>query len=128
MVEDGVEPKSDEASERSVAQHTETFADRVHSAMSVVLRALGLRPTRPGLYLYSEAGCHGTEKRVYLRRIGDLSGEITWTPVSAYLKSGTGKMWDVRWPSQSKSATEEESPGPREWDPLEFPVRAAEHA
>ena len=140
MAEDGVEPESDEASggaaaprQASPTRRSPSLAHQavevVHAALSVVLRAVGLKPTRPGLYLYSKEYCKGTEHRIYREYVGDVVDECGFEPCSAYAYGET-HMWDVTWPKETGVVIAAAStlPGTKTtYNTLSFKVLAGEH-
>ena len=140
MVEDGVEPESDEASGETAARKEASrtreagslahqAVELVHRALSVMLRAVGGHPLRPGLYLYSREHCKGTEERIYRSHVGDVPDEFGWEPRSAYAYGET-YMWPVTWPNDTGVVVTPESTEPGEkkvYNTLDIDVLAGEH-
>ena len=140
MAEDGVEPESDEASggagapkqappPRESGSFVHKAIDGLHAALSVVLRAVGGHPVRPGLYLYSREGCKGTERRIYREYVGDVVDRFGFLPKSAYAYGETD-MWAATWPKETGGVVPAASTAPGEkrvYKTLSFDARAAEH-
>ncbi len=139
MVEDGVEPESDEESGETSARES---ALRLHNAVARVRDAkAGARramtpvviladrdendplPQDPGLYLFKDPNCLGKCAKVR-GRAHRLRTYFSWNPQSAYAVGG-GALWRNELTSKTLPDPDEEFP-PEQINSLDFIPKAAE--